>query len=160
MKIGILSDTHAMVGRTRELAELLLAEKVEAVLHCGDIGSETILHQLTAIFGPSGIPVHAVLGNVDYDDYPDVGVTMHGRFADLKLGGRRIAVIHGDDYRGLQEAASSGRYDFVFTGHTHQRDDRTVGRTRVINPGAVQRTLEPGGAVLDLKSGALRYVSL
>jgi hypothetical protein len=30
----------------------------------------------------------------------------------------------------------------------------------VINPGAVQRTLEPGGAVLDLKTGALRYVSL
>lgn len=160
MKIGILSDTHAVVGRTRELLKLLAAEKVEAVLHCGDIGCESILHELVAAFGPAGVPIHAVLGNVDFDDCSCAGVTIHGRFADLKIGGRRLAIIHGDDYRGLQEAASSGRFDFVFTGHTHQRDDRTVGTTRIINPGAVQRTHEPGGAVLDLKTGKLRYIDL
>ena len=160
MKLGILSDTHAMVARTRQLADRLREEHVDAVIHCGDIGSETILEILYATFGPSEVPVHAVLGNVDYEVYPEIGVEIHGRFASLSLGGKRIAVIHGDDERTLRDAIASGRFDYVFTGHTHQRDDRTVGSTRIINPGALQRTAQPGGAVLDLDNGELRYLNL
>lgn len=160
MKLGILSDTHGQVRRTRAAAEQLKARGVEAVIHCGDIGSQAVLLELVEAFAPPAIPVHAVYGNVDYDDYVGAGIELHGRFADLELGGRRIAIVHGDDGGRLYVACTSGRYDYVFTGHTHAREDRRQGRTRIINPGALQRTPQPGVAVLDLETDALTRIDI
>ena len=65
MKIGILSDTHGDVRRTEAGLDLLLQHPIEALCHCGDIGSESVLTALSAACLPRKIPVYAVLGNVD-----------------------------------------------------------------------------------------------
>ena len=160
MKLGILSDTHGQVRRTRAAAEQLKARSVEAVIHCGDIGAQSVLLELVEVFAPPAIPVHAVYGNVDYDDYVGAGIELHGRFADVELGGRRIAIVHGDDGARLHIASTSGRFDYVFTGHTHAREDRREGRTRIINPGALQRTPRPSAAVLDLDTDTLEWLDI
>ena len=161
MKIGILSDTHGDVARTIRAAKLLRDAHVEAVIHCGDIGSQRIIAELIEAFAPeSKIPVHAVLGNVDGDELVGAGVDLRGRFADLQLGGKKIAVIHGDDGPLLRRTLFSQKYDYIFTGHTHVREDRRDGRTRLINPGAIYRAPVPGCAVLDTETGALTYLDL
>ena len=165
MRIGILSDTHGNIRRTALAAERLRARGVAAVLHCGDIGSADVLRQLAAAFGADDVAIHAVRGNVDLYD-PELesfsfgAVTLHGEAADLRLAGKRVAVIHGDDGMRLREAIGCGDYDYVFTGHTHAAEDRMAGRTRVINPGAIHRAEHPGCAVLDLASGQLEFLRL
>lgn len=166
MKIGLMSDTHGDVGRSYRAGRELLHRGVQAVCHCGDIGSERVLAELAALFGPPAIPVHAVLGNVDLyeadvEGFPrDSGVQVWGRIAKLTLHGRRLAVVHGDDAAALQKAIASQRYDYVFTGHTHVAADERRDRTRVINPGAVAHAHPPSVAVLDLASGALELIAL
>jgi uncharacterized protein len=166
MKIGLLSDTHGNLPRTRLAIERLRAAGVGLVIHCGDVGNAAVLVELAAAFGGSGIPVHAVAGNVDGWDpavlqFPrESGVRMAGRFAELEVDGRRLYVTHGDDERRLSEAIESGRYACVFHGHTHQPRDERVGPTRVINPGALHRAEQPGIAVLDLATDELEWIDL
>lgn len=166
MKIGILSDTHGDVVRTARAVRLLLAEHVAAICHCGDIGDEAVLVELASACRPAGVPVYAVLGNVDHWDsgvrcFPaGAGVDLRGRTAELELGGIPVAVVHGDDPGLLEACIRNGRFRYVFTGHTHVADAIDVGSTRVINPGAVYRSPHPSVAVLDLERDDLRWLPL
>ena len=47
-------------------------------------------------------------------------------------------------------------------GHTHRRRDQTIGRTRVINPGALGgvRWQRRSFCILDLATGEARFVKL
>ena len=167
MILGIMSDTHGNVKRTGKACRLMLDHKVEAVAHCGDIGSENILFELVTHFNEPGIPVTAVIGNVDLYDgllpaFPqETGVHVVGRTAELDLGDeKRALIIHGDDIRRLRAAVTEGEYSYVFTGHTHQPSDDQIGKTRVINPGAVQRANPPMIAILDTETGELTRLEL
>lgn len=161
MKIGILSDTHGNIPATANAAHLFKTSGVEAVLHCGDIGSSEVLAELAGILQPLDVPVYAVLGNVDvysadWKFFPtNLGVHLLGRFGDLELGGRAIALLHSDDRSRFHKIITSGDYDFVFSGHSHEVHDHTVGSTRCINPGTAGRGSPNTCAVLDLASGML-----
>lgn len=166
MKIGILSDTHGDPRRTQAALDLLLAQGVQAVCHCGDIGSESVLNTMAAACLPREVPVYAVLGNVDVyqsdiSAFPNgVGITLCGRTAELEWCGRKVLVIHGDDPHPFFDLVRSQRFDYCLTGHTHLADDFVQGRTRVINPGAVYRARTPSVAVLDLERDHLQVLPL
>ncbi len=161
MKIGILSDTHGNLPATVTAARIFSAAGVEAVLHCGDIGSADILAELAAVFHPMEVPVYAVFGNVDiyspdWKFFPsNIGVQLLGRFGEVELDGRRIALLHSDDRARFHKNISSGDYDFVFSGHSHEVHDRVIGTTRCINPGTAGRGQPNTCAILDLTSGKL-----
>lgn len=151
MRIGVISDTHGHVRNTLAAARMLASLDVQAVLHCGDIGSTEIVRLL-----PSW-PVHFVLGNVD-DNEPQLraaiaaaGQTCHGRFGAFELAGRRIALLHGDDSRRLAETISGGQFDLVCSGHTHLPSQRHCGRTLALNPGALFRARQHTLAIVDLE---------
>jgi hypothetical protein len=162
MKVGILSDTHGDAGSTTKAIALLKKESVNIVVHCGDIGSDAILNELAGAFGLAGIPVHAVLGNVDRPNllqFPvSTGIRIASSKAEVECGGKRLAVIHGHDLQVMKDAIVSGRYDFIFTGHTHIPSDKKLGATRVINPGALYQANPHTVAVLDLDSGDLKSI--
>ncbi len=166
MILGIMSDTHASVRRTRQACELLYKQKPALVLHCGDIGSEAVLVELAQTFGLNGIPVHCVRGNVDlYADelinFPEsTGVTVKAESCELEAGDKRLGITHGHIGPLLSQMILSGEFDYVFTGHTHERDDHMEGDTRVINPGAAHNTHQPSCAVLDTDKNELRYLDL
>lgn len=164
MKVGILSDTHGNTERTSSAIQLLKRESVAAVLHCGDIGSEAVLNELASSFGLAGVPVHAVLGNVDdpaLARFPaSTGVVVKEGKAEVECGGKRMALVHGHDLMVMREAIVSGRYDYIFTGHTHIASDKKIGTSRVINPGALHQAKPPSIAVLDTESGALKSITL
>ncbi|HBA83672.1 MAG TPA: metallophosphoesterase [Verrucomicrobia bacterium] len=167
MKIGILSDTHGNVQRTRQAAQLLKAEACQCVVHCGDIGSESVLMVLAELLGAHGIPVYAVLGNVDQSLMQDLmsfpsstGVHVCGRRAELSPEGKKLIVIHGDDTKFLDECLESEAYDYILTGHTHQSEEVSYGKTRLINPGALHRTATPSVALLDTNTGQVAFQAL
>lgn len=161
MKIGILSDTHGNLPATANAAHIFEKARVGAVLHCGDIGSADVLAELAGVLHPLGVPVYAVLGNVDiysadWKFFPtNIGVHLLGRFGEVELDGRKIALLHSDDRARFRKTISSGDYDLVFSGHSHTVHDHAVDGTRCINPGTAGRGSPNTCAVLDLSSGEL-----
>ena len=152
MLVAAVSDTHGHVRNTLDAVRLLEAFDVEAILHCGDIGSAAI----PSLF--DRWPSHFVFGNVDREEaelrrgIEEAGGTCHGRFGELNLGGRKIALLHGDDTRKLHATIASGDYDMVCCGHTHQRKEQRKGKTLVLNPGAIYRAHPHSVAIVDLET--------
>lgn len=158
LRIGVVSDTHGHVPNTQAAVAQLSDLRVDVVIHCGDIGSSRIIPLFAAW------PTHFVLGNVDDDDlgsgFAGQGRVFHGRQGRIELAGRKVAVIHGDDFDALQSAIHSGEFDLVCTGHTHQRELRREGNTLVLNPGALYRANPKSFAVIDWPAGDVTFVEL
>jgi putative phosphoesterase len=166
MRIGILSDTHGNLEVTARAAGRLQDAGVAAVFHCGDIGGMDVLAELAGVFAPDGTTVHAVLGNVDVHSsdwkfFPTgIGVILHGRFGDIACGEKRIALLHSDDARRFRQTVTSGEFDLVLSGHTHELHDYTQHGTRCINPGTAGRGSPDTCAVLDMDSGKLTVLKV
>lgn len=159
MLLGVVSDTHGHVLHTQAAVRMLESLQVEAVLHCGDVGTPEIPPLFAAW------PTHFVRGNVDYDpkgvqqSVPS-GSQFHDRFGDLSLGGRRIALLHSDDFQRFRRVISSSDYDLVCYGHTHIAEQHREGKTLVLNPGALYRANPHSLAVVDLKTMEATIVEL
>jgi uncharacterized protein len=161
MRIGVVSDTHGQMRNAMAAVRMLESLEVDAVLHCGDIGAVEIVPLFRAW------PTHFVLGNVD--GYNEVelqkaiesgGMSFHGRFADLQLGGRRIAVLHSDDAKQFRETVASGTWDLVCYGHTHEPEWHRVGTTLVLNPGALYRARRHTLAIVDLTTWDVQHIGV
>ncbi|MBS0264818.1 MAG: YfcE family phosphodiesterase [Planctomycetes bacterium] len=150
MRLGVVSDTHGHLGSTAAAVRILEQQDVSAVLHCGDLGSPDIV----SLF--ARWPAHFVFGNVDYDErelrdaIEMCGLTCHDRFGSLDLGGRKIAWLHSDDRDLFEQTIQSGQWDLVCYGHTHVPEYHQVGRTLVLNPGALYRANPRTIAIVDL----------
>ena len=149
MKVGILSDTHNQVERTREAVTLLRAEGAEALFHCGDLTGMEIAEACATL------PSYIVLGNNDLEARRlervirfGGGVCL-GEGGEVSLGGKRIAVTHGHDGQQIRRLLAAAP-DYLLLGHSHRREDRKSGRTRIINPGALHRAPQWTIALLDL----------
>ncbi len=154
MKVGILSDTHDQVARTAAAVALLVDSGAEALIHCGDITVPQVVYEM-------GVrPSYFVFGNCDDDvqglgrAIASLGGTCLGSGGLITLGGRRLAVTHGHLEGELQRLEAMEPH-YLFTGHTHCRDDRRRGKTRWINPGALHRARPWTVALLDLESDEL-----
>ena len=160
MLIGILSDTHDRVDAMAAAMELLRGRRAEFFVHCGDVGSERVIDHL------AGVPAAFVFGNTDWDRgtlsryAQKLGVACYGSYADLELGGKRLAVIHGDDFKLKQRLLAEQRHDYLLQGHTHARADERVGKVRLINPGALHRAREKTVAVLDTTTDRLTFLTV
>lgn len=160
MKIGILSDTHNNQPNVRSALEILRHEQVDTLFHCGDITEpETALllveFRVICTFGNGDWNAPEIRKNLLYfrpDNF--AAVSYEG-----VLDGVKIAATHGHLPGILENQIQSGEFDYVFHGHSHLSEDRTAGRTRVINPGALGGLKrEPRSfAILDLVSGKLNW---
>lgn len=160
MLIGVVSDTHGSLRNSQLAVRMLEQFDLAAVLHCGDICGLAI----AACFRQW--PTHYVLGNCDDDStawndaISAAGGTFHSRFAELTLGERRIAVLHSDDRSLFERTISSQSYDLVCYGHTHQAEQHRVGKTLVLNPGALFRAKPLSLAIVDLATMKAEHLPL
>lgn len=158
MRLGVISDTHGHIAYTAEAIRVLERENVDAVIHCGDVGTPDVV----GLF--AGRPTHFVFGNVDHDQadlrlaISAAGLTCHERRGDVELGGRRIGFVHGDDGGLLMELIASQEFDLVCYGHTHEQELHQEGRTLVLNPGAIYRASPHSLAVVDLDTLDVKHV--
>ena len=160
MKLGIVSDTHGHVENTRRAVRLLESLRVDRVLHCGDVGSNEVVE----LFAPW--QTDFVVGNCDH--HPDrlaaaiaeAGQTCHGRFGELHLDGKRIALLHADDRAKFLEVTENDEWDVVCYGHTHVAAIDRRGRTLIVNPGALYRANPHSLAVVDLSDLEASIITL
>ncbi len=161
MRLGVISDTHGHVELTRPAVRMFESLEVDAVLHCGDIGSMAVV-ELFATW-----PTHFVFGNCDdghaNTSQPRLGRlarTCHGLFGDLEFDGVRVALLHSHDRRKFRETIDSGEYGLVCYGHTHVAAIDRHGETVVLNPGAIYRANPHSVAVVDLPAVTATIVEL
>ena len=139
---------------------MLHALEVERVLHCGDIGSV----EVAEMFRPW--PTDFVTGNCDYNGealreaIEAAGQKFHGRFGDLEITGRKVALLHSDDGRRFQETIGSGAWDMICYGHTHVASIDRHGDSLVLNPGAIYRASPRSIAVVEMPSLEATIVEL
>ncbi len=163
--IGIISDSHGNEARLRAALGVLTGRGVEVIVHCGDIGSVECM----AMLGAARARTYAVLGNGDRDAPAMMDAAQrHGVRLSTEVvvipdaDGRAVVVTHGHDGFILDQLITQGQFAYVLHGHTHRiRDDR-LGRTRVINPGALHRAKGgmPTVAILDTEKDKLEYLTL
>jgi putative phosphoesterase len=164
MKIGIIADTHNHTAYSQWALRQMQEQRITQFVHCGDVTT----YQIVTVF--AGLKGTFVFGNMDIN---------HGELEDavawldrgssirytqkLTLAGKRIAVCHGHEAKLLDEFIKSGLNDYVFHGHTHARRDEQIGRTRVINPGALSISRSgatPSMCILDLENGEAQFIEV
>lgn len=163
MRIGILSDTHNRKEAMALALAVLRREGIDTLFHCGDV---TTLETARLMVG---FTVHYVYGNGDTDAL-DIHQMLQASNVDCTGGlvfsgevdGVKIAATHGHLAGKVAALVGSREYDYVFHGHTHIRRNELIGRTRVINPGALGGTRNEGRnlCILDLRSGEIDFPDL
>ncbi|MCE9584489.1 MAG: YfcE family phosphodiesterase [Planctomycetes bacterium] len=156
--VGIVSDSHDNGEAVLEALAGLQARGVTDLIHCGDVTTAATLELFR------GFRFRVCLGNNDSArELSAAAERLGGSYAaclDIRIGGKRFFVGHGDREGPLNAAASCGDFHYVLYGHTHRKDDRRVGKVRVINPGALYRAPAYSYAVLDTATDALEFVAV
>jgi len=177
MKIGIVSDTHGRADRLRAALSILADRGVQAVVHCGDVGSRECLEALAEL----GVKAYAVGGNMDLEDPGDpgsglpqptevAGVTFAWESLAFPVApGVCVAVAHGHDPFAFAELVNEPTNKFILHGHTHcQRDERVerdgpLGPVHIINPGALCKPRNPNrptAALLDTETDTVEFIDV
>jgi putative phosphoesterase len=158
MILGVISDTHGRVDNILTALAHFRERRVELIIHCGDIDNEDSVAAFT------GWPVHFVFGNCDWNReairsaIAAIGGTLHEPYGHLEFDDKDIAWIHGDQAHAFRDLESADCFDYLFYGHTHVAEQHRVGRTLVVNPGALQRARTKTCLVLDTTSGELTTI--
>ncbi|MCK0545295.1 metallophosphatase family protein [Pseudomonas syringae pv. aptata] len=124
MKVGVISDTHGLL-RPEAIAAL---QGCAQIIHAGDIGSQDIVEQLTAI-----APLHIVRGNNDMDADWAKPIADHLRF---NIEGWQVLLVH--DIADVP-ALVDDSVKLVVTGHSHKPLIDWRGDTLYLNPGSAGR---------------------
>ena len=138
MLIGIISDSHDNVGNLKQALIWMRKNKVEKILHCGDIVHLDIISQVWPEDFKASLD--CVSGNGDFEiefkkipqNLSDI-LNYHGQIGELEIDGILIAFCHQPKL--AKELAMTEKYQLVFYGHTHQPWIDKIGATFLINPG-------------------------
>jgi uncharacterized protein len=120
-RVGVIADTHGLL-RPEAVAALV---SVDLIVHAGDIGSQAIVDELSAI-----APVVAVRGNNDRDPWavslPETATT--------EIAGVRLYVIH--DLKTLRTDPAELGVDVIISGHSHKPMVQRRAGVMLLNPGS------------------------
>jgi putative phosphoesterase len=159
MLIGVVSDTHGHVANTLAAVRMLVEFSPAAVFHCGDIGGS----EIPTLF--AAWPTYFVFGNCDYPEDLRPAIkkakqTCWERFGTIELGGRKIAILHSDDARQFRQVTHSDEFDLVCYGHTHAKKIERIGKTLVLNPGALFRASPKTFALVELDDLSVTHLAI
>ena len=156
--LGIISDTHENEHAMKKAAAIFKKRNVDFVVHCGDIVSPPVLENF------QGLKMKLVFGNNDGEKNGLIAKCREFGFDEIndekefEYKGKRFYVYHGTNKNKLDAAIKSNKYNYVLTGHTHIKRDERIGKTRVINPGALFRIHPYTIALLDVEKDKLEFI--
>jgi len=165
--LGLLSDSHGRADTTQTAVQALLDHGADMLVHLGDIGSTGVLDALAAVNPKTGeqIQAHIVLGNTDWDAgiltryATDLGIEVHDITGLLVIDQKQVGITHGHLGSAVQDLIDA-EVDYLLQGHTHIQADRRIGKTRLINPGALFRASRLTFALLTPSSGKLEVLEV
>lgn len=160
MKIAIISDTHDNLANIEAFLVLAKEEKVEGLIHCGDVTTPETLEKLVENFEG---PIKLVCGNAEIRR--EEFLTLANKFPNLE-----VFAIRGEWQVDQLKVAFSHQpalnedetgFNFVFHGHTHKPWFGEIGTTIIANPGTLGGVFTlPTFACLDTLTGRLELKKL
>ncbi len=162
MKLGIISDTHSRETWFIRALDTLRDHNISVLAHCGDLTDFSMCRHMR------GFQVFYAFGNGDFAtdairlSLQQLNPASEADYSlEFELEGKSFFICHGNNTALLRTALASGSYDDVLRGHTHDFEDSRVGRSRLINPGALGDRMRPHRfAVLDLADDSLSTFEL
>lgn len=152
MMIAIVSDTHDNIPRLKQLLDVLNLEKINTLIHCGDVTTNQTLKYILDNFSGQ---IYLSCGNVD--KMHDLIIPKNSNlksfesFGELEIQNTKIAFTHFPET--AKELANKNKYDFVFYGHTHEPWEEIINNTRLVNPGTLAGMFNKSTfAVLDTET--------
>jgi len=133
--IGIISDTHDNQKAAERAMQIFKEKKVDFIVHLGDLCAPIMPNFF------KDIKTRYILGNIDNEhiklkeNIEKSGGEFLGLFATTEIAGKKIAMYHGTILPLLDALIKSQEFDYVLHGHTHNKRDEKIGKTRVLNPG-------------------------
>ena len=146
MKVAIISDVHDNIPNLKKVLGYCAENKIEKIICCGDLASLETLEYLTDNFKGE---IHFTFGNMD-DDYLKKYFFKNNKFkktkifkeeGELEIDKKKIAFVHFP--RIAKGLCRSGRYNFVFYGHTHKPWEEIIDGCKMLNPGTVAGQFYP-----------------
>ena len=165
MLVGLIADTHDRLPMVEKVVKRLNEENVGLVLHAGDYVAPFVI----PIFKDLKARLIGVFGNNDGDHEllkrrfgEHKNLEIHGNFAEVMVGGVKIALLHGSEEGLLKALINSKGFDVVVHGHTHKVEVYRKGGTLVVNPGEVCGYLSGKStiALFDTVKREVRLVNL
>jgi putative phosphoesterase len=119
--IGVISDTHGHLPAGVQKA----FEKVDLIIHAGDVGDEKILKELSQM-----APIVAVSGNMDSGKWASNLPTSEC----IEIGPTVVYVVHIPNR--IEVAPGNSEFKAIITGHTHRPDVYERNGITFLNPGS------------------------
>ncbi|OGI17934.1 MAG: hypothetical protein A3J63_00535 [Candidatus Moranbacteria bacterium RIFCSPHIGHO2_02_FULL_40_12b] len=144
-KIAIISDVHNNEVNLKKVLDYCAREEIKTIICCGDLASKETLDFLCDNF--TGM-IHYTFGNMDNDYLKELEniktlkqVIFYKTYGETEIAGRKIAFVHFPET--AKKLCQSGKYDFVFYGHTHKPWEKNIDRFKMLNPGNVAGEIYP-----------------
>lgn len=163
VKIGVVADTYNNREGLKTLLDRFLVGGARWLFVCGGLGSAEMVELLKPW------QVYVVRGERE-TNWQSIEVALQkARLQSsltteltTSLEGKRIAMCYGDDMHVVTQWIKSGEFDYIFHGHNLRRRDEKIGKTRVIDPGALggPRYQNRSGCLIDLGSDEVKFVEI
>jgi uncharacterized protein len=145
MFVAIISDVHNNEVNLKKVLNHCAEKEIKTIICCGDLASLETLKLLSDSF--AGI-VYYVFGNMDRDQLQDLelaykhkNIKIFQPVGEVELESKKIAFVHYPKV--AKELAETGKYNFVFYGHTHRPWEEMIGKCKMLNPGNVAGEIYP-----------------
>jgi putative phosphoesterase len=145
MKIAIISDVHNNTVNLKKVLDYCAEEKIETLICCGDLADAETLDFMCDNFSEE---IFYTFGNMDNDHLKNFefvpeykNAKLFKNYGETNLANKEIAFVHFP--REAKELAETGKYNFVFFGHTHKPWEEMVGNCKILNPGNVTGDFYP-----------------
>jgi uncharacterized protein len=159
--VGVVSDTHNNIKNIKKIIYLFNEEKVDLVIHTGDISNASTLE----IFSNLNSPLVGVFGNNDRieEGLKEVCEEYNFNFQEpplsLILENKKVAVFHEPE---LIEGYIKDHQDIdlILHGHTHRYEEEAVGGIIYFNPGESAGSMEGKSAIglIDMRNLKIRRI--
>lgn len=174
-KLGVLSDTHGSFPAWQ--AALALFGPVDAVLHAGDVLYHGPRNAIPRGYTPADLAeainnykgtLLIARGNCDAAVDQMVLKPMLAPYVSAWWNGKKILMMHGDNFPLLRQMAFDNDVDLAITGHTHIGSVVRERDTIFLNPGSttIPKGRDPASAavvgedgisIFTLKGGLLHH---
>lgn len=151
MQVSILSDIHNNEVNLKKVLDFCATNKISTIICCGDLASKETLDFLNDNFFGN---ILYTFGNADYDDLRELdsqkkyrGTYIFKDFGEAVIEKKNVAFVHFPEK--AKSLARTGKYDFIFYGHTHKpwiektRADKNGKEYTLLNPGTTAGEIYP-----------------
>ncbi len=139
MQIAITSDIHNNEVNLEKVLRYCVEQEIKTLICCGDLASKEVLDLINDNFSGT---IYYTFGNADYIELRKLDsenkyrkTFLFKNFGEAEIDNIKIAFVHFPQK--ARKLAETGKYNFVFYGHTHKPWEEIIENCKMLNPGNV-----------------------